>query len=859
MRTSRLEYGEKKSDLKTLGILFLVSFVGMMLSFLPTMIRNGGIFLYYGDFNSQQMMFYYHANEMVREGSFGWDWGTDLGSNFIGSYSFYLLGSPFFWLSTLFPLNAVKYLIPWLLALKTSVAAVSAYAYIRRFVESPNSAFVGAMLYAYSGFQVYNVFFNHFHDVTAFFPLLLLSFEQLTQDKRRGVFAVCVGLCAAISYFFFVGEVVFMVIYFFIRCMDEDFEMNFKTFGSIIFEAVLGVGLSCIILLPAVYDVITNPRLESRLYGTNMIVYSDNKRIARIIQAFFMMSDMPARTNILESDTARWASIAGYLPMFSMAGVIAYLRDKIKSWASKLVIVSGIMMCIPILNSIFVAFNGSYYARWYYMPIMIMCFMTAKMLDEDPDKLKKGFIPTAVIAGVFLVTGILPQEIDGEVVWGQNYQYKELYIIQLIVTLVLTIVLGIIVYALPRGRNFGRIVSGTTAAACIITMFAGVNFGAVQDGNHDEYIEYAINGSDNLDMDELDEASDVNDLYEDNTFFRIDTSASVDNWCMYWGLSSMRTFHSVVPSSIMEFYTSIGQTRDVASRMDTDLYALRSLFSVRYYFNRASDDSEPSQTISNLVGFTYLDTQNDFDIYENQYWIPMGFTYDYYTDDDVIQDTEETKRPNVLLQAVVLESEQIAKYADILEEYEQTSKSLSDAKFMEVCEEKRSEGNCCYYFSESSEGFEAKINLDSEKLLFFSVPYEDGWSATINGEEVEIERVSYGFMAVRCVEGENEIVFSYETSGFSIGKAITAASAGVLVVYIVVGIIYDRFKKRRVSANGKLISQNTNSEPIDEIPSQKAAQYFEDVIISLESVEKLKDAQSDIWKENNDEDKGENE
>ena len=39
-------------------LLFAVAFIGMMISFIPSMIVNKGIFLYYGDFNSQQMMFY---------------------------------------------------------------------------------------------------------------------------------------------------------------------------------------------------------------------------------------------------------------------------------------------------------------------------------------------------------------------------------------------------------------------------------------------------------------------------------------------------------------------------------------------------------------------------------------------------------------------------------------------------------------------------------------------------------------------------------------------------------------------------------------------------------------------------------
>ena len=42
------------------------------------------------------------SNAAVKSGQTGWNWYTDLGSNFIGSYSFYTLGSPFFWLSLYF-------------------------------------------------------------------------------------------------------------------------------------------------------------------------------------------------------------------------------------------------------------------------------------------------------------------------------------------------------------------------------------------------------------------------------------------------------------------------------------------------------------------------------------------------------------------------------------------------------------------------------------------------------------------------------------------------------------------------------------------------------------------------------------
>ena len=93
-----------------------------------------------------------HANEVVHNGGlFGWDWGTDLGSSFIGSYAFYLSGSPFFWLSALLPAKAALYTIPWLLCLKHGIAALTAYGYIRRFVANKNAAVIGTVTDRYPG------------------------------------------------------------------------------------------------------------------------------------------------------------------------------------------------------------------------------------------------------------------------------------------------------------------------------------------------------------------------------------------------------------------------------------------------------------------------------------------------------------------------------------------------------------------------------------------------------------------------------------------------------------------------------------------------------------------------------------
>ena len=94
-------------------------------------------------------------------------------------------------------------------SVKHGIAAMTAYAYIQRFVRSRNAALIGGLLYAFSGFQLFNLFFNHFQDVTAFFPLLLIAMEESINQNRKGVFALAVALMGCINYFFFTGQAVF--------------------------------------------------------------------------------------------------------------------------------------------------------------------------------------------------------------------------------------------------------------------------------------------------------------------------------------------------------------------------------------------------------------------------------------------------------------------------------------------------------------------------------------------------------------------------------------------------------------------------------------------------------------------------
>lgn len=75
--------------------------------------------------------------------------------------------------------------------------------------------------------------------------------------------------------------------------------------------------------------------------------------------------------------------MSAWLPVFGCSGVIAYFQSrKHTDWVRRMLIILFFFCVIPGLNALFQLFNQIYYARWYYMMILILVLATVKTLDE---------------------------------------------------------------------------------------------------------------------------------------------------------------------------------------------------------------------------------------------------------------------------------------------------------------------------------------------------------------------------------------------------------------------------------------------------------------------------------------------
>ena len=767
---------------------------GMAISFLifiPFIIFDNGYFLFYGDYNVQQVPFYQMCHDAVRSGNIGWSWTTDLGANFIGSYSFYLLGSPFFWLTIPFPSWMVPHLMGPLLILKFGCASLTGFLYLKRYVKNPDYAVIGGMLYAFSGFSVYNIFFNHFHEAIVFFPLMLWALDEYMYHRRRGVFAFTVFLCCTVNYYFFVGQVVFTLIYWFVRMLAGSWAISLRDFLLLVCEAVLGVLGSCFLLVPTVLAIIQNPRLNDAPNGWNALLYENNQRYVHILECFFFPPDIPARPNFTPNSEAKLASLGAWFPLFGMTGVIGFLQSRRKHWLKTLICLLFLMAFVPVLNAAFQLFNMAYYARWFYMLTLMMSLATVTSLQYGGVDWKRAVKWTlGITLGIALPIGLMPRTVDGaekSTVYGLEDYPTRFWPYVAIALLSIALLVLIFQYYKRDRKKFLR--SCTAGIALITVVYASyfIALGKTQgDDSHNWVIPHAIDGKANISL-------------PDTTNCRVDVFDGMDNQAMFWRLPTIQAFQSTVSNSILEFYPTVGVTRDVASRPQIALSGLRPFLSVKYLF-----DADNSATIPS-PGWVVDSYQLGFKVWRNTNYIPMGYTFDYY----VSQSGYELcgSKDKMLLKALVLSRSQIAKYSDILTELpESQALDFSDTTMSQDCTNRRD--SACSSFRTDNYGFTSKITLDKDNLVFFSVPYDSGWSATVNGKPADIEKVDIGFMAVKCGYGDNTIRFTYKTPGLNAGLALTGSSAAALVIYLLVS---NSLRRKKVIVAQEDLT-NANSE-----------------------------------------------
>ncbi len=774
-------------------IIFASSFLMYIISILPILISRGLPFFYYGDYNVQQIPFYILAHRAVRSGNFHWNWYVDLGGSMAGDFSFYLWGSPFFWFTVLFPEGAIPYLIPFLMALKYAIAALCAYIYIRKYVKRDVNAMIGGYVYAFSGFNACNIVFNHFTDSVCFFPLYLHLFDKLMEEPLRDYdgklrasgkpfikFALMTTFMAIVNYYFFFGQVIFILIYFTVKCLrKKSLTDNVLLFNRALLAGLIGVLISGLFLMQALVGVMGNSRLGNFISGYDMLVYPSEKLIWDILKSLAMLPDIIGKGTLFYTSTVKNASLAAYIPMFGIAGVVAFclFEDGKKSWQKKLLIICLVMAMIPVLNAAFSLFNSNYYARWFYMPILIMCQMTAQVVERGRTiEFKKGAVCAVLFFLVFVLIYFLPSvDENGKTVFFKMADNNTIFLRDLVGTAILCLFL--IASAFFLGGRKRVITFFLVLISCVVATYIPVKNGSsiISDRGKEMWQAQMLEGTVEID---------------DTIFSRGEVDSTSTNYDMVWGIPTIHCFLSTVPSQIFTFLKgTAGIKRTVETNIPVERAGLRALVSGRYYFENA--EISKNRTYFNgegTDGYSYVSNQNGFDIFENLNFIPMGFCFDYFITESEWSDLAPSEHDYDLVRALILPDDVSMELEGKINMKEITAEDIQEEpySYLDFTKEcKNRAKTSCRVFETDTNGFTARtVNLEDDTLVFFSVPNRKGFSCKVDGKKVPIYTADYGLMAIPVSRGEHAIRVDYKPEGRGAGFIMTVIGLLLMGGYV---------------------------------------------------------------------------
>ena len=79
-------------------------------------------------------------------------------------------------------------------------------------------------------------------------------------------------------------------------------------------------------------------------------------------------------------------------------------------------------------------------------------------------------------------------------------------------------------------------------------------------------------------------------------------------------------------------------------------------------------------------------------------------------------------------------------------------------------------------------------------MVYFSTPKTPGWSATVDGEEVDIYSANTAFMAVKVDAGEHDIELKFVSPGLIEG--LTTSAAGIAAFFAI--LLCWQIRKRKL-------------------------------------------------------------
>lgn len=651
-----------------------------------SLFTNSGTQLYGWDYSSQFIQFTYRFYDtwhyFFKTGKFTlYDTSTFLGTDNIGSNSYYGLFDPFVFLVILFPRSAIPQTFAFVTCLKGVAGAFAMRAYCRYMKISERGARVGATAFAYCGFLNFMVGFPNVVSICFTVPLILLGIEKVIQERKPSTLIFSLALLGMISFFYLVVLCIFGVLYalwrFFWTIKSRNAKENWTAIVMGIISFTLGLMLCAWTLLPSLRETSLSGRsssvgsayfecLKAAFLGFDIktvfsmmfqLVGSNNGRELMGLVSFFYPTCnylwLPLMKGVEATYDAWTASLFCYTPLiiFFIYHFITVIRKKdFENFF-------GFLVCVYFLFTnfayfFFFAFSGDGYGRWFIVLVPLIIREASKGIDEIKEN-PKWQLPLASLLSVlltvltFVITKtVLANKETNPYGYGTYYAYSYLVPAEtsghsllwlIIYQICLTVVESLVIYFFRHKDYLYRILIGLVSVETIVCGNLSFIYGSSYS------YEKSFNGGEKNAELLLDATNYINS--KDDSFFRTYQEGTEEkNASMSFGYHGASTFHSLFNYDVVDFARfshifrnewSYGPVygKMITSKSWSGYYGnKRADFDItmgyKYYIIHNEEPYDESANYSyryNVPFSSKLIYQNErFLVFENPYYIPLG-------------------------------------------------------------------------------------------------------------------------------------------------------------------------------------------------------------------------------------------
>lgn len=777
--------------LKLFLCLLLVAVIGT----LPVLVGNDGLWLLNSDAIFQNVQFIIETKRMLLSGTPLWSWNHYFGDNFIGAYTYYTLGTPFAWLDCLVPYRYMLQAFTISLFLKLLVCGWLAWIYFRKMGFSENLSTVGAAMYTFSSWSVVNLTYYHFLEPMMVFPLLLVAVENYIHAGRyRNT-----GLIAAsfivifVNFYFAFCALLTAFIYFVFRIAGETRKCKLLKLSIGIADAIIGILTASVILLPTILFFIGGDRTSSSVgYGFTDHVINGLSRMLWLL--FPKLTEGNQHLPIIDGTFVLYGtSVAAFIPMVGVSFALIYVWRHKKNWLSLLIITCVFIYLTP-LNGIFTLFTNPNYGRWSYALVMFLILATLYEIRDGRFTMqtfgKYMFFLSAVAVSYIAFNAYMNRMVLPA--WFSTLLHPSVNFSVLLILIILNLVC---LAAFFRFRT-GKVLLTGVVFCSFIQLF---EFCAYHEGWLSYDISVVRKGDANHRM-----------FFQDNDFqfnnkegfhYRTDfiVFPTYANMGLMKGWPSVETYSSAKNKSVSRLMDSADRIVDerrnffVPSNNRGAFDALMSVRTIVKYHDKAVKNVK-------IKGAGFVRSAKSYDVYSYKYYIPMGFTYDKWIPQSVIdslnpQRADSVNIPQQMLATVSVRHEDEAVFSRYLTRSEADSKLYNDTLSLAVDSISRCRRvETCDRFSGDTRGFSAHINLKRDNMVFFSVPADPGFTAKVDGSKTKIYNVNLGLSAILVPKGSHNIRFDFMPQGLKVGAGVS-----ILSLLIAIGI---GMRERKASHKG---------------------------------------------------------